>query len=41
MQAVRPKKALGQHFLTDQSVAQAIVASLQSRGPVQIGRAHV
>lgn len=34
MQAVRPKKALGQHFLTDQSVAQAIVASLQSRGPV-------
>lgn len=34
MQAVRPKKALGQHFLTDQSVAQAIVASLHSRGPV-------
>lgn len=34
MQSVRPKKALGQHFLTDQSVAQAIVASLQSRGPV-------
>lgn len=34
MQAVRPKKALGQHFLTDQSVAQAIVASLQSGGPV-------
>ena len=34
MQAIRPKKALGQHFLTDQSVAQAIVASLQSRGPV-------
>ena len=34
MQAVRPKKALGQHFLTDQFVAQAIVASLQSRGPV-------
>ena len=34
MQAVRPKKALGQHFLTYQSVAQAIVASLQSRGPV-------
>ena len=34
MQYVRPKKALGQHFLTDQSVAQAIVASLRSRGPV-------
>lgn len=34
MQPVRPKKALGQHFLTDQSVAQAIVASLRSRGPV-------
>ena len=32
--AVRPKKALGQHFLTDQGVAQAIVASLHSRGPV-------
>ena len=34
MQAVRPKKALGQHFLTDQGVAQAIVASLHTRGPV-------
>ena len=34
MQHVRPKKALGQHFLTDQAVAQAIVASLRSRGPV-------
>ena len=33
-QPVRPKKALGQHFLTDQGVAQAIVASLQSSGPV-------
>ena len=32
--AVRPKKALGQHFLTDQGVAQAIVAALRSRGPV-------
>ena len=32
--AVRPKKALGQHFLTDQAVAQAIVATLRSRGPV-------
>ena len=28
-QPVRPKKALGQHFLTDQSVAQAIVAALR------------
>lgn len=34
MQPVRPKKALGQHFLTDKSVAQAIVAALRSRGPV-------
>lgn len=34
MTAVRPKKALGQHFLTDQSVAKAIVASLQSEGSV-------
>ncbi|MBR1539318.1 MAG: 16S rRNA (adenine(1518)-N(6)/adenine(1519)-N(6))-dimethyltransferase RsmA [Bacteroidales bacterium] len=34
MQAVRPKKALGQHFLTDQGIAQAIVAALRSRGPV-------
>lgn len=33
-QSVRPKKALGQHFLTDQGVADAIVASLRSRGPV-------
>ena len=33
-QPVRPKKALGQHFLTDQDVAQAIVASLRSQGPV-------
>ena len=33
-QPVRPKKALGQHFLTDQDVAQAIVASLRSPGPV-------
>ena len=28
MQPVRPKKALGQHFLTDQSVARAIVDAL-------------
>jgi len=34
MQSVRPKKALGQHFLTDQGVAREIVAALQSRGPV-------
>lgn len=34
MQPVRPKKALGQHFLTDQTVAQAIVAALRSHGPV-------
>ena len=34
MPAVRPKKALGQHFLTDQSVAHSIVAALQSDGPV-------
>ena len=32
--SVRPKKALGQHFLTDQGVAQAIVAALHCRGPV-------
>lgn len=32
--AVRPKKALGQHFLTDQTVAQAIVAALTGSGPV-------
>ena len=32
--AVRPKKALGQHFLTDQGVARAIVDALHSRGPV-------
>ena len=28
---VRAKKALGQHFLTDQSIAKAIVAALQLR----------
>ena len=33
-QPVRPKKALGQHLLTDQDVAQAIVTSLRSSGPV-------
>lgn len=34
MPSVRPKKALGQHFLTDQSVAQAIVSALRGSGPV-------
>ena len=34
MQGVRPKKALGQHFLSDQGIAQAIVAALRSQGPV-------
>ena len=29
MPAVRPKKALGQHFLTDQTIAKAIVDSLR------------
>jgi len=29
MPAVRPKKALGQHFLTDQTIARAIVDSLR------------
>ena len=28
---VRAKKALGQHFLTDQSIAKSIVAALQLR----------
>ena len=31
---VRAKKALGQHFLTDQKVARAIVDALQCPGPV-------
>ena len=34
MQAVRPKKALGQHFLTDQTIARAIVDSLRGGGRV-------
>lgn len=34
MPAVRPKKALGQHFLTDQAVAQAIVSALRHAGHV-------
>ena len=33
-QYVRPKKALGQHFLTDQNVARSIVAALEGSGPV-------
>ena len=32
---VRAKKALGQHFLTDQSVARAIVAALSADFPVR------
>lgn len=32
--SVRPKKALGQHFLTDQNVAKAIVSALKGSGPV-------
>lgn len=31
---VRAKKALGQHFLTDQKVARAIVDALEAKGPV-------
>lgn len=34
MQAVRPKKALGQHFLTDQTIARAIVDSLRETARV-------
>lgn len=34
MTYVRPKKALGQHFLTDQTVARNIVAALGSKGDV-------
>lgn len=33
-QYVRPKKALGQHFLTDQTVARSIVNALEGTGPV-------
>ena len=29
MQKVRPKKALGQHFLTDESIARRIAATLE------------
>ena len=32
---VRAKKSLGQHFLTDQSIAQAIVAALEVQPPVE------
>ena len=35
---VRAKKALGQHFLTDQSIAKAIVAALE---PAEGGSADV
>ena len=34
MPAVRPKKALGQHFLTDQTIARAIVDSLRDTAHV-------
>ena len=34
---VRAKKALGQHFLTDQSIAKAIVAALQQRTEDAVG----
>lgn len=34
MTYVRPKKALGQHFLTDQTVARNIVAALGNKGDV-------
>ena len=42
MSEVRPKKALGQHFLTDQGIAQSIVAALrndpaQPRDVLEIG----
>ena len=32
---VRAKKALGQHFLTDQGVARSIVAALSADSPVR------
>ena len=42
MQQVKAKKALGQHFLTDLSIARRIADTLS--GPTsttEIGRAHV
>ena len=41
MQPVRPKKALGQHFLTDQSVARAIVDALTRPADPAVGRVDV
>ena len=41
MQPVRPKKALGQHFLTDQSVARAIVDALTRPADPAAGRVDV
>ena len=41
MQPVRPKKALGQHFLTDQSVARAIVDALTRPADSAVGRVDV
>ena len=35
-QPVRAKKALGQHFLTDQSVSRNIAAALTSEGPADV-----
>ncbi len=34
---VRAKKALGQHFLTDQSIAQGIVNALQGKDVLEVG----
>jgi 16S rRNA (adenine1518-N6/adenine1519-N6)-dimethyltransferase len=34
MDYIRPKKSLGQHFLTDRNIAQKIVNSLHFQGPV-------
>ena len=37
---VRAKKALGQHFLTDQSIAKAIVDALSVAGTASPDRGH-
>ncbi len=34
---VRAKKALGQHFLTDQGIAKSIVAALEGRQALEVG----
>ena len=44
MNDVRAKKHLGQHFLTDESIAAAIADTLNFEGydiTLEIGRAHV